>query len=332
MSRLAIATISAALLLTACGGAGQAPGSSPAAAAKPAAAASQASTPVTIAVSSKTPGFLYVWVAQDLNMFQKHGLQASIAVMQPTAEVAALNSGELDFLANVPSAMQGAESGLPLKVVLVTSDFPNQLLIGAKDIKTPADLRGKVVAGSTPGSEPNQVTAALLEKYGLADGSYQFLSGGNSDDTRATMVANNNAKAALLGLAAAIRMLNDGYPLLDDATKFETVAEGLATSADKIAKQHDMVQRTIDATLEAMQVMRTDQQSILPILQKEFGFSAADAEKAFGLLANRWTPDGRPTATAIQTQFDLDVKDQHLAQRPKESDLFDFSLLHASSS
>ncbi|HLY64584.1 MAG TPA: ABC transporter substrate-binding protein, partial [Chloroflexota bacterium] len=254
------------------------------------------------------------------------------AVMQPTAEVAALNSGELDFLANVPSAMQGAESGLPLKVVLVTSDFPNQLLIGAKDIKTPADLRGKVVAGSTPGSEPNQVTAALLEKYGLADGSYQFLSGGNSDDTRATMVANNNAKAALLGLAAAIRMLNDGYPLLDDATKFETVAEGLATSADKIAKQHDMVQRTIDATLEAMQVMRTDQQSILPILQKEFGFSAADAEKAFGLLANRWTPDGRPTATAIQTQFDLDVKDQHLAQRPKESDLFDFSLLHASSS
>lgn len=280
-----------------------------------------------IGISSNAPSFLFLYVAQDTGIFAAHGLDATITQITPTAAVAALVSGELDFVVNIPSVMQGAESGLPLRVVLVSSAHSGEVLMGAKGIQSVSDLRGQVVAGSTPGSEPNELTAELLEAHGVEPGSYQVLSGGNSDAAREALVDNNDAQAAVVGLDAAIPMLDEGDPLLDDATELKTLGGGLGTSEATIQQRHDVVQRTVSAALEALQVCATQDDTVKSVLSSRYGFNADDAQKAFSLLANRWQVDGRPDEATIQAQIQMDVQGQQLAQAPAESAIFDLSFL-----
>lgn len=284
-------------------------------------------TPVRFGISSNAPSFIFLYVARDTGIFQAHGLDASITQINPTAADAALVSGELDFVANIPNVIQGTEHGLPLRVVVVTSELSNQLLIGGKGMQSVADLRGQVIAGSTPGSEPNEVTAQILQLHGLDADSYSVLNGGNSDDARAAMVSSGNAQAALLGLQAAIELLDRGYPLLDNATEFKTFGGGLGTSDATIQQHRDLVQRTVSSILEALQVCATQGDVMRSVLANEYGFSPQDADRAYSLLADRWQTTGRPDDDAIQAQLQLDVEGQQLDHTPDPNDIFDFSFL-----
>src|SRR4051812_5448536 len=87
-------------------------------------------------------------LAQKKGFLQEEGFEAEIIRMSRTVAVAALTSGEADYVTGI-SALRGAIQGLPLKVVASYIQGSSQTLVARADIKTVRELRGKTIVIGT---------------------------------------------------------------------------------------------------------------------------------------------------------------------------------------
>ena len=108
-----------------------------------------------------------VWVAQDLGLFTKHGLQHSLNYLAATTAIQAIVAGSEDIglVGNqgIDVALEGADT---VYVADTASRFIFQLY-GDPAIKTVADLKGKVVAATQPAASTDYAARMVLRKYGL---------------------------------------------------------------------------------------------------------------------------------------------------------------------
>jgi ABC-type nitrate/sulfonate/bicarbonate transport system substrate-binding protein len=110
-----------------------------------------------------------VWVAKEQGIFQKHGLDLQYVVMpNGTLTITALLSGEIDMGLGGPGhILDAAVSGVD---VICIANFFHKLdftLTGRPEIKKPADLRGKKITTSGPGSTSHMVTLLALQSLDL---------------------------------------------------------------------------------------------------------------------------------------------------------------------
>jgi ABC-type nitrate/sulfonate/bicarbonate transport system substrate-binding protein len=108
-----------------------------------------------------------VFVAQELGLFTKHGLEHSLQYIAATTAVQALAAGseEIGLVGNqcVDVALEGADT---VYVAATASRFIFQLY-GDPAIKTVTDLKGKVIAATQPAASTDYAARILLRKYGL---------------------------------------------------------------------------------------------------------------------------------------------------------------------
>src|SRR5207249_1714040 len=83
---------------------------------------------------------------------------------------AAFIRGDIDYSAAVNGIIQGIVRGAPAKILACAVDRPLQSFIVRKEIRTPRDLKGKKVAGSTTGGTATLMADAALKHFGLDPG------------------------------------------------------------------------------------------------------------------------------------------------------------------
>ena len=103
-----------------------------------------------------------VFVAQELGLFTKHGLQHSLNYFAATTAVQALAAGseEIGFVGNqcVDVGLEGADT---VYVAATASRFIFQLY-GDPAIKTVTDLKGKVIAATQPAASTDYAATDLV--------------------------------------------------------------------------------------------------------------------------------------------------------------------------
>jgi len=328
----------AAMLLAGCGGAASPAASAPASAAASASTASKpAESPsasgldtVKVAIPAKGVAYLNLYVGKDLGIFQKHGIDLQISQLSAGAALAAAQQGQVDFLTSIASAARLAEKGQPIRVVYVAADHDDFVLVGAKGITQASQLKGKVVAGATPGSELSELAIRLLAADGLQASDYKMLYVGGGSAAVAALT-NGEVSAAMLDVADAVLMHDQGYPFIDSAVRFLLPAHGLASSLRQIEQRGPMLRRALAACREATKLVATDKAQVVPVMTKEFDLSAADAGQIFDQLKPTWVLSGRPGQDVIDEELTADQAIQKLPAKPKESDVYDFSLLPSTS-
>jgi len=121
---------------------------------------------------------------------EKHGLKIQIVPLKNGATAhKALLAGELDSIESSPGAaiLAGAH-GADLKIL--GCDWPGvpHGLMVRSSIKSVADLKGKTVAVAAPGSLPNLMIRAVLEKYHVPASEVRFANlGGDLDRFKAVV-------------------------------------------------------------------------------------------------------------------------------------------------
>ena len=97
-----------------------------------------------------------VFVAQDLGLFAKHGLQHSLQYIAATTAIQALAAGseEIGLVGNqcIDVALEGAD----LVYIANTASRFIFRLYGDPAIKSVADLKGKVIAATQPAAGPSR--------------------------------------------------------------------------------------------------------------------------------------------------------------------------------
>ena len=257
------------------GAAAPAPTSAPAAkpaektdaAAKPAAPASAGRSSkelqkVRISYSAVTAFQSLSWVAKDRGLFEKYGLDAEVTQIATVEQISALNAGKVDIgitsADNIASAML---SGADLKMIGLFVPYIEAAFYGRPEIKTPQDLKGKLVGASTAGPgiirRSNEVA---LQKLGLDP---------NKDvETRVFRTTTDAFAAARAGEIQAISLVppddraaaKAGFNLLYDVAKDRVVyPSGSTYASNKYIREHpDLVQAYINAMSEGIAVYKSD--------------------------------------------------------------------------
>jgi ABC-type nitrate/sulfonate/bicarbonate transport system substrate-binding protein len=82
-------------------------------------------------------------ITKEKNIFQTEGLEVEPIIMRPELGVKALVSGDLQYSYFAGTTINAAFNGLPVKVVMVTSDCPLYSLMVRPQIQSLKDLKGK---------------------------------------------------------------------------------------------------------------------------------------------------------------------------------------------
>lgn len=180
----------------------------------------------------------------------------------PGDQKTALLAGSLDMTGTtIPTAIQAAAAGEPIKIVTSLCNKCSALVVGKdSDIQSPADLKGKTIA-YVPGTMHHVLLLDVLRRAGLDPDRDvtltridffdmgQALSGGQID-------------AFLSGEPYPSQAVRDGYgrilsyPYFDDS--IGTINAAMIVTEDTIAQRPELVQALVNAHVQATQYMAND--------------------------------------------------------------------------
>jgi len=268
-----LATVTAVgLVAAACGGAAT-PSANPATAATQAAspAATQAAgelpkpelTKLRIGISAPTEPVQYAErYADTLGLYQKYGI-TTIEVTGFEGDGKALQSlvaGQIDmFVGGASAAITSVTTDTPVKIVAMNSTTLDDGLFCGKDIKTPADVKGKSVAIGTFGATAHGAAILLLQSIGLTPKDAVITQTGN-EGTRIAALKGGSIGCAVVSIDQKTALTALGLNVVADLTKakLQWGRSGLAARTDFIQKNPNTVLVAVAATLEAQTAMFKD--------------------------------------------------------------------------
>ncbi|HUK40745.1 MAG TPA: ABC transporter substrate-binding protein, partial [Candidatus Acidoferrales bacterium] len=120
--------------------------------------------------SSTNVSFLALYTALHRGFFKDEGIDLEIIYMPANLASTAVLNGDIDYNGAVTGTIGAAVRGQPMKVLLFTVAKPLLFLMSKKDIKDPKQLKGKKIAGSSPGGSATLIADKVLKHFGLEPG------------------------------------------------------------------------------------------------------------------------------------------------------------------
>jgi NitT/TauT family transport system substrate-binding protein len=252
--------------------------------------------------SEHAPFFL----GKERGYFEQEGIDLDIQEGRGSGvTVQAVAAGTAQFgYADVATMIKAAAKGAPVIAVGVALQTSPMSVMGFadKNIKTPADIKGKIVA-VTPGDSMSQIWPLFLKKTNLKDTDFQTVAG--DAQTKLNAVINGQADLLL------------GYPMdqaikLQDATKktiypirfadygVNLVSSGIIVNKDFLKKNPDLVKRFMRAATRSLEEAAKNPEAAVDAMLKanpKSGFkdSALVGMKATaGLYKGPDNPNDRP--------------------------------------
>ena len=230
-----------------------------------------------------------VWVAHDLGLFTKHGLQHSLDYLAATTAIQAIAAGSQDIglVGNqgIDVALEGADT---VYVADTASRFLFQLY-GDPSIKSVADLKGKVVAATQPAASSDYALRILLRKYGLTpDKDVKIIYAGSSP-ALLSMLKGGNAVAGLMTAPAIYAAQEVGLKESVNVTDLNIpfIFVGVATTRRVLQQKPDAVMRYLRGYTEAISVILRDKETALKVISK---YMKMDNRQHLEAVYNEFTP------------------------------------------
>jgi NitT/TauT family transport system substrate-binding protein len=274
---------------------------------RPSAAAERGPEKVRIAVSSKSLGFLDTWAARERGFYRKHGIEAEIIAMRPPLTIGALQAGEIDYAFGASSVSRGSISGAPVRIVSLALKSSFHTLVARPNVKSIADLKGKVIA-VTIGAADDFVARLLLRRAGLEPREVNFVNMGGSD-TRFPALSTGRIDATPLSLPFFVIAKRQGFNLLGSASDVIDMATvGIGTLTRKIQQEREQVKKMIRAQLDTLRWIKTQKAEVVAFLQKFFDLDEGIAVESHAIYSRLIVEDARPVAEAIKTVLEQQGK------------------------
>lgn len=259
--------------------------------------------PIRIIYSALTASNGPVWVAGDQRLFEKYGLDVQIVHGRGASPIQALAGGtvELGHFAG-PSVIAANLGGSDLVFVGAQTNYVVLSIWTRKDspIKSLADLAGKSIGVSAPGSATHTTTRAALRKAGVADKDMKFVHHGALPEIFVSL----DRGLVDAGVASAPR---PGFrELVDLATQRIPFLQGaIIVSRGYLQKERPTVLNFLKAFVEGMKISREKPDLVIASLMKHLRISEDVARGAYRSFAHVWeeVPYVRPESVQAILDF-----------------------------
>jgi NitT/TauT family transport system substrate-binding protein len=233
--------------------------------------------PLKIGYTAPGAGYADLYVSADHGIYKKHGLNVELVRLNDSSQlVAGLTSGSVQIGVGVGQDTAAAiMKGTDLRYVAMSEPRYNLELWASPDIKTVADLKGKKVAITSPGSQSDFGLTALLKKHGLT-----------RNDVTGVFVKSIPAEVAALQSGAVSALLTQ--PPQGTETR-EKGAVRIATLTEA----------------EALQFLRTNEKETLQSIMKYTGINKPDLAKyAYDFFLDVWQQSPEVDEKIVRMAFE----------------------------
>ncbi len=285
--------------------------------------------PLRIAYVSRSTLDMPFIIARDRGFFREEGLEPEFIFMKAIQTVQAMLAGGVDFGTATGTAISAAVNGADVRVVFALSDKPSFDLISTPALTSVAQLRGKKIGISAPGSLTEIIARQILIANKIPLDQVTMLPLGTSDITWVALKA-GTIDATMLQIPQNFIALDEGYrKLAAGADVYRAVQGGLTTTKTVINDKPELVTKVIRATQKALRLFRSDKKYATDFIRGPFLDMGKDRDKyaervyeaALGYLSTTGTVDDKLQREMITTA----AQRTKLAQPPPPERVFDFS-------
>jgi NitT/TauT family transport system substrate-binding protein len=252
--------------------------------------------------------FAPLWIAADKNLFSKYGLNVDLRYIAPATATQALIGNNLDI---INPGGEIVEAGLNGEAVVYIAGIMNRAVMSiyAKpEIGSLADLKGKVLAVTVPGSTTDFAARVLLQQVRLTPGKdvkliylkgmVEILTGINQGNADAGIFTSpTTLKARHAGLKELVNVTEQNIPMIHAA---------LASTKEYVKTHRDDARRFLQAYLEGIKISRTDPDYTKQIIGKYTKTAdVADLENSYQTFLPAWERLPLVPAAAVQTMLNF---------------------------
>ena len=194
---------------------------------------------------------------------ERGGPRAKLVDMGGAANaVTALVRDDVDIaVVPYPGAVEAAGSGAGIRIVLGANMAAEFLLVARPEIHGPADLRGKIVVHSGPGSATKTLAEAVARQAGLDAGDVRFRVIKDSPAKTVALVA-GRADAATIDIVdyERVRARHPGLHVIGKLSEIQPRAAVMvwAVSRKAIEERPEQVETIVDGLLDGYAFAYTD--------------------------------------------------------------------------
>jgi NitT/TauT family transport system substrate-binding protein len=269
-----------------------------------------------------------VVVAIRKSYFKDEGVDADKVQMQPAIAVKALISGDIDYLLAWGSAIRAAVTGMPIKAVVGMASRPLHVLIARSDIKTPKDLKGKIIGVDSVAGTVDYLSRVAVRHFGFEpEKDVKIIVTGESP-TRLAALRAGSIDATPIDVAFAMKAEDEGFKrLLYLGDLIELPLSGIAVMEKKLQTQREQVKKVVRASLRGTRFMKEHRAETLQMLSDYLRITPAQAAKAYDVSINSFVDDGIISDKGVNLDVQLTKERLKITKDIPLNQLVDWSLV-----
>jgi NitT/TauT family transport system substrate-binding protein len=302
----------------------------------PAAAQEKKLDSFTISYASVSGTRAPLWIAKDLGLFEKYGLDGNlIYIASGVTSVNALLGGSVDLIAASGSSVVGAAArGAPL-VIIASLGHIAYKLIAHPSITSVQGLKGKIIGSSRIGAGTDFALQRLLPKLGLIPGKDVTLlpTGISESDRRLLMLMQGKIDATLGTEDNLLQLAGRGMKFSVLADLYEsgvyTTGSDIATSKQLVKQRPRQLRAFLMAITEGTHIGQTQKEQAIRVYRK---YLKVEDPKLLDSMHKNYllgTIPARPFPNELAIQNDIEDLSHTYAhlKGKKAADFLDLSLL-----
>jgi ABC-type nitrate/sulfonate/bicarbonate transport system substrate-binding protein len=257
--------------------------------------------PIRIGFPSVAFQELPLFAASKRSFFRAEGLNIELVQIAGSPAVAALLSGDVDYITHNSRIIATAVRGGGVKSVFNYVARPIYYLVTLPEIKQAKEIQGHTVGVSAFGGAAYYITKQVVEFYGLNVSKDVAIRALGQDSIRFSALVGRTIQATLLPPDFAVRAKENGLNVLIYAGDIvDMPMGGLGTTDKRLKEKREEVRRVLRALLRALRFVNEDREGSRILLVDAFKMPSASAAAAYDMGVKIFGRDGIPTEKGLK--------------------------------
>src|ERR1044071_6604977 len=283
---------------------------------------------IKFALPGNSMGYLPLFVAFHRGFFKDEGIDIEFPRLIPAMAQNALLSGDVQYHGLADSSLRLAAKGAPLKAIFYGADRPMYYLVGQKEIRSVADLKGKKIGVSQFGGTSDLAARLVLKNFSVEPERDALIIQIGSEGTRIAALRVGSVAAIIVPVPAVVVLKRDGFNELSfvgDVVEF--ASNGYATTDQRIKEHPQEVKRVVRALYRGLRFAKENPDGTIAVIQKEWKVNADIAKDSYQAIVKALNEDGIIGEKQLKIHFDLIRRvEKNIGEIPV-SRVVDFTLL-----
>ncbi len=269
-------------------------------------------------------------IAQMKGFYREEGLDLETLLIRGSVGMQALIGGSVDYASAAGSMIAAGVRGMPVRLVLIVNSKPQFDLVGAADVKSVQQLKGKVVGISSRGGAVDLLTQLILTHHGLTPNKDVTSIVIGTPEELATALITGRIAACLLSPPRQLILYREGFTRLAYSGDYlaHYPSGGVGATEEKIKNNPAEVLAFVRASLKGLQYYSQHRAESADIISKYLGVKDRSlAEEVYDLHLSRLGGYAYLDDAWMRGAIDFTKKSVGVNKEIPTSQVFDFSFV-----